>query len=319
MITPSPFSQIIGQAYAVTMLEKALQSKRLAHAYLFYGPEGVGKALTARALAKALNCEEQYCLPDRPCSSCRKIEAGLHSDVEEIKPEGSFILISQIREIRSRAAFKPLGREKRVFIIPEAERMTTEAANAFLVTLEEPPSETIIILMTRDYEAVLPTISSRCQGLRFSPLPYQAQEKVLLQWETAPEAIPSLIHLSGGSLGRAKQYLAEDLLEKEQMVVGWLNHILSDGPSAVFSLSAELPSSRDEVCDLLDLFELNLRRRLIGQIEGKPGSNERTRIGPGRLEKLIELIEETKRLIKGSVNLQLAVEVMGLKVIELAS
>ncbi|MDI6792266.1 MAG: DNA polymerase III subunit delta' [bacterium] len=321
-MNPSPFSQIAGQEHAVTILGRAVRNNHLSHAYLFYGPEGIGKALAAKALAKAVNCEERYCPADSPCSSCRKIEANIHPDVEEIRPAGNFILIGQIRGIKGKLALKPLGGEKRVFIILEAERMNTEAANAFLVTLEEPPSETIIILVTRDYEAVLPTISSRCQGLRFNPLPGKAQEKVLIQWGVDPEAIPSLIQLSGGSLGLAKQYLEEGLLEKEQMVKGWLERILKEGYSAVFSLSGEMPSSREEVCDLLDLLELNFRRSLISQIEGKPGVNEIARlrkISPGKLEKLIELVEETKRLIKGSVNLQLAVEVMWLKLIELAS
>jgi DNA polymerase-3 subunit delta' len=165
------FAELKGQQPKVAdQLQQALSRKRLAHAYLFYGPHGSGKEAMARTLAKALNCEagrEDSC--DK-CDSCRRIDSGSHPDVHWIRPESKSrkITVEQVREFEKGVNLKPsLGRVK-VGVVVDADCMGAEGANAFLKTLEEPPSQTVILLLTEEPQRLLPTILSRCLRISFA-------------------------------------------------------------------------------------------------------------------------------------------------------
>ena len=160
--------ELVGQEHIVRTLRNAVRSNRIASAYLFCGPRGTGKTSTARILAKAVNCLEPD--PDkRPCnrcSSCTAINTGATPDVIEIDA-ASNRGIDDIRDLRDRVNYAPTQLRTKFYIIDEAHQITGAAANAFLKTLEEPPSHTKFILATTDPEELLPTIVSRCQRFDF--------------------------------------------------------------------------------------------------------------------------------------------------------
>jgi len=164
---PSDFDQIIGQDHIVATLKNAIQKNRLAHAYLFSGPRGVGKTSTARILAKALNCKEGPTLkPCNKCSSCTEISLGRSLDVIEIDG-ASNRGIDEIRTLRENVKFSPTQGKSKIYIIDEVHMLTTEAFNALLKTLEEPPEFVKFIFATTQPNKVISTVLSRCQRLDF--------------------------------------------------------------------------------------------------------------------------------------------------------
>jgi DNA polymerase-3 subunit delta' len=175
------FQNILGNSRVKTILSKGLKRTRIPHSLLFVGPEGVGKMETALVVAKALNCLQKFDDSCEECPSCVAINKGNFPDVMEILPEKSVVTIDQMRDLKSTAYLKPMVGKKRIFIIPDAEKVREDASNSILKILEEPPSFTHIILLTDNPYLILPTIKSRCQVLTFAPVLKEDIEKALLE------------------------------------------------------------------------------------------------------------------------------------------
>jgi len=168
---PLSFSQVVGQNHVTTTLRQSTKQSRVSHSYLFCGPRGSGKTTTARILAKAVNCLDlQDGDPCNECAICQSINEGRFMDIIELDA-ASNRGIDHMREIREKVNFSPVQGNKKVYIIDEAHMLTTEASNAFLKTLEEPPGHVIFILCTTQAEKILPTIISRCQRYDFRRIP----------------------------------------------------------------------------------------------------------------------------------------------------
>ena len=181
------FAELKEQPGVAELLQRSLRRGRLAHAYLFAGPRGSGKELTARMLAKALNCleEEQDCCAGsvRKCDSCRRIDESVHPDVYWVRPESKSrrISVDQIGEFKRAVNLKPTMARVKVGVIVDADCIGEEAGNAFLKTLEEPPAETVILLLSAEPQRLLSTILSRCLKIPFGAVALRAspyREKV---------------------------------------------------------------------------------------------------------------------------------------------
>jgi DNA polymerase III subunit gamma/tau len=203
---PQTFSEIVGQQHVTRTLGNAINSNRVAHAYIFSGVRGVGKTTSARILAKALNCVKgPTAEPDGTCDSCREISAGTSLDVLEIDA-ASNRGIDQIRELREMVRYAPASSRYKVVILDEAHQLTDEASNALLKTLEEPPERVVFILATTRAEDLVETIKSRAQLFQFRALSFKEiaeeieriarEEKLTIE----PGAVAVLARAAEGSL-----------------------------------------------------------------------------------------------------------------------
>jgi len=232
------FGDIIGQQAAIRSLKRAIETGKISHAYLFSGPEGVGKMTAAAIFAAALNCEGENREDSEPCGkcrSCRLIDAGTHPDFQIISPEGAYTKIESMREMRRTAQFAPLRGRWKVNIIERAESLREEAASAILKTLEDAPSYLITILLTRNPAFILPTIRSRCQLVRFFPAPLDELTAALAQRAGVgeEEAAIAAAHAEGRP-GRAISLLADESFKSEREEIVEIAERLSFGENAAF-------------------------------------------------------------------------------------
>jgi len=266
--TPLSFAGIIGQDKAKKMLRRAVAQDRLAHAFLFKGPMGVGKKTLARTFAAALNCQTpQGAEPCGHCPSCRKFNAGSHPDFIVIEPEGAAIKINQVRELKKNLAFPPFEAKIRVALLCEIHTMRREAANSLLKTLEEPPAQTMIVLTADEAGGILPTILSRCQTVPFFPLPQEEVAEILAQEaKITPESAATLAAMAEGSLGRARLLLAKDLLGLRREIIDHLLRLQPNTPAAVqalFELAESAAKLKEDLSELLNLLTTWLHDLLL--------------------------------------------------------
>jgi len=246
------FSDIRHQDRAIAILKRGLGSGRIHHAYLFDGPEGVGKEMTGRALATRLLCEDDRLAPDADacgrCPACRLMATDNHPDfhlvhrgLHNLHPDpavraskGLFLVVDVVRHfVIEPVAMKPSRGRRRVFLIRDAERMNEEAQNALLKTLEEPPGSASLILVTSSAARLLPTIRSRCQCVPFGWLPvdFVAQE-LSTRLNLPPAQSQSLARLSDGRLGVAIRWHQIGLLEAIDTVAGCLGRVPEGDPES---------------------------------------------------------------------------------------
>src|SRR5438309_826127 len=185
---PQAFAELIGQEHVKTTLENAITQGRIAHGYIFSGQRGTGKTTVARILARCLNCEKGPTpTPCGVCSSCREIAAGSAMDVIEIDA-ASNRGINEMRELRENVRFRPARDRYKVFIVDEAHQITSEAFNALLKTLEEPPEWVVFLLCTTEAHKIPSTIASRCQQFSFRSVDF-AELVARIEWIARQEGI----------------------------------------------------------------------------------------------------------------------------------
>ena len=340
------FENLIGQSVAKKILRQAWAEDRLAQSYLFYGPDGVGKELAAMELILALNCQSQSDQPCRQCNSCHKTAAYIHPDfhylfprphpssdsdkrklAEEIsemlkekesRPYQAFdfgsrpiaISIDDIRELQERLGFLPYEGKRKAVLITGVEAMTTEAANAFLKILEEPSPTTNFILTTDRPNALLPTILSRCQKVRFEPLPQEAVIKSLVKDHGQdPLAAGLLAELSGNSLGRALQMTDQDLLSERDLSVKLLKAAVNGQQWEMVEAIDQIARDRGRPARILemlsavvaDLVHLKVTGKILNADRQAELSDIGKKIDQQKLSQMVRAIEKARIALERNV------------------
>lgn len=211
------FDEIMGQKRALNILKNFIDKERFPHSLLFYGPKGTGKFLTAKSIAKYFNCmstENQTKGKDN-CNNCRRIDEEIFPDFFVIRQEKKVIKIDQIREIIRQINLKPMESRYKFFVIDGAESMNIASENSFLKTLEEPPPENYIILITHNINALLDTIISRCVKIEFNHLTIETITRILTEkMAVEPMLARKVAVISNGSMHNAVELLSENNFEK---------------------------------------------------------------------------------------------------------
>jgi DNA polymerase-3 subunit gamma/tau len=261
---PKHFEDVVGQEHVTRTLKNAIESNRVAHAYLFVGPRGIGKTSLARIFAKALNCEKgPTVLPCCECSMCREIAAGNALDVLEIDG-ASNNGVDQVRDLRDQVQFAPTHGKFKIIIIDEVHMLSTAAFNALLKTLEEPPPHVKFIFATTEGDKVLPTIVSRCQrfDLRRIQTPLIVERlRRICEYERITIEEDALLAVARGAEGGMRDALSA----LDQLISFKGDALTEDDVLAVFGLvsrrslenlaTAVLKGDMGEILKLVDMFD----------------------------------------------------------------
>jgi len=255
---------IFGHDWAVTLLRKHAAGGNLRHAYLFVGPEGVGRKTLGLRFAQALNCSQppapgEFC---GSCRDCRQIQAMQYPDLSLVAPEAGHqdILIDQIRELQHTLSLAPYSARYRVALIPNFQRMTIQAQNALLKTLEEPQDRVIILLTVNALESLLPTIVSRCEVVRLHPASLADAQTYLESIKGLPGTQAERIaHISGGRLGTANHLVEEPAIlshrtEILEMLLRLLPAPLHERFKAAEDLSKPYDKARQNVGEVIPIW-----------------------------------------------------------------
>lgn len=288
---PQTFKDLVGQEHISRTLANAITSGHIGHAYLFAGPRGTGKTSTAKILAKALNCEHGPTPePCGQCEQCRKIADGSSMDVFEIDA-ASNRGIDEIRDLRETVKFAPVDGRYKVYIIDEVHMLTTEAFNALLKTLEEPPAHVVFILATTEAHKVPPTIQSRCQRYDFKRITVEEIESRLryitaeMKMEAEDEALAMIAIQADGGMRDALSILdqcaalAEGAItaERVRQILGLVGHdwiykmtkaLAARNVQEALQILAELLRDGKDLKQVLSELSLHLRSLMIFQAAG---------------------------------------------------
>ena len=324
------FESIIGQQFPVRLLQTFLRNGRLPHALLFTGTEGIGKRMTAKFVAMALNCRDKKISPVDPCGkcqSCRQIASGRHPDVLIIEPQGAYLRIDQIRKLLGTLSMKPFSAEHRVVIIAEAQAMNPEASNALLKVLEEPPANTTLILTALQKLDILPTIVSRCRHIRFNPLNPEDLAAMLKDVpEIEDETVQTAAILSGGSFTRARRLATPEWINRRSWLIraSGLDRRWPAGRRSIamaLAFSAQLAQRKDQIQDLLVILKTWIRDLVIYPYHPASVINSdhasvldlvSKDVDNDRLLAMWQAVEKAQKNIAGKANLRLTLDVMAL-------
>lgn len=314
-----PFADILGHERVIEVFRRSIRSGKTSHSYIFEGPSGCGRKKTALALVQALFCETGSDEACGICPSCRKITSGNHADIHTVEPlpDKRDISIDQLREMQRELSLRPYEAPRKVCILEPAERMSVNAANSLLKTLEEPPGNAIIILLTENSDMLLPTIRSRCQLVRFTPLSPE-HVRVLLEKNGMEGATASLLaQMADGSMQRALELDNESLTERQGVLLKHLNGMSLEHIGTVFNAAEELGGNREEALETLDML-LSLIRDLIHLTAGcrdiintaiRPAlESMASGLNLGRALQLADNIIETRRAVQRNANVKLALD-----------
>ena len=319
------FKNVIGHYKPITLLQRAIKNEKVTNSYLFLGSEGIGKKFVALQFAKALNClggEAERGDACDHCSSCKKIDHALHPDVLLVEPEGQNIKVDQVRQLQKELAYRPYEGKRRICILTAADRMAPNMSNILLKTLEEPPLHTVIILLANNSRLMLPTILSRCQPVRFNPLPIPLVLKWLLENKgfNKTEAL-LLASLSEGSPGKALE-IQEGIrqIPREELLKNWVG-LKSISIERMGSWVESLPSQRENLLLMLEVAKTMLRDLVMLKTLKKElklihsdllhvMEPIATKWSLSSLLKRMEILHQTTLAIRANANTSLALEAM---------
>lgn len=328
------FNDIAGQRVIVESLKNAVKNDMISNGYIFCGPKGCGKKLIAFIFSMAVNCTGE--MTDKPCgscSSCTRVKSGNHPNIEVVRPTGMSIKIKQIRQIVGDTAKKPFESGYKVVIIENAEKMTHEAQDAFLKTLEEPPENTVFLLLAENHNLLLPTIVSRCQVYQLKPVAAEEMKAFIeARHDFQPSDIDEAVRYSKGITGVALELLQDkeelstraayaEILEKA-IAGNWSEAQLQAGAVVDSKEEAErfLEFSHIWFRDVMVLRVLHGQGRELlinaGSIEKL--SRHNSVLTEGKLNSIIEIVRNTARYVKYNVGIKNSIDGMLFNIAEVS-
>ena len=319
------FDHIIGHSDVVEHLKNAMKMDKVSHAYIFNGEKGCGKKTLAREFAKALQCEHpQNGEPCCECQSCKQADSGNQPDIIRVTHEKpNTIGVEDIRKITGDVAIKPYSSKRKIYIINEAEKMTVQAQNALLKTLEEPPAYVVILLLTTNVDAMLQTIQSRCILLTMKPVRDELVKQYLMRDVQVPDYKADVcVAFARGNVGRAKALASSEEFDNiKQDAVALLKYIREMEITDILTAIKKISEYKFEIDDYLDIMAVWYRDVLLFKATNdinhlifkdelpniKKTADQSTYEG---IEIIIDALETAKARLKANVSFDLTMELL---------
>ncbi|MHB8128224.1 MAG: DNA polymerase III subunit delta' [Mobilitalea sp.] len=324
------FGQIIGHESIIQHLQNTIGSHKVSHAYILHGEEGMGKKLLATAFAKTLQCEESGIIPCNRCKSCMQSDSSNHPDIMWVTHEKVSIGVDDIRlQVNGDIQVKPYNSPYKIYIIESADKLTEQAQNALLKTMEEPPEYAIILLLVSNVNMILPTILSRSVVLNLKPVDKHAIKGFLMVQHQVPDYMAEMAaSFSGGNVGKAIKYASsEDFEGIKKDVLHILKYIDEMELHEVISGLKSFTANKGNIEDYIDLmilwyrdvlmFKATMDPDLILYKEELPIINKQANIRSYEgVEIIVSAMEKAKIRLKANVNFDIAIELMLLTIKE---
>lgn len=318
------FQDVVGQEQITGHLQNAIRMGKVSHAYIIQGEAGSGKKMLADIFATALQCEEGGIEPCGHCQSCKQAVSGNHPDIRRVTHEKATIGVDDIRlQLNNDILVKPYSRPYKVYIIDEAEKMTEQAQNAMLKTIEEPPEYAVILLLTVNAKLLLPTILSRCILLNIRPVARQAVTKLLTEhYGIAGYMAEIAADFADGIPGKAIAYAQSgEFVSLKEEVLKVLKRLDTMPADELYKKVKEWAGRKAELPDILSLMNLWYRDVLVMKSTGGKGrpifrEEEKELLSQAehksypQIEECIRSIELTRQRMNANVNLEVSLEMM---------
>lgn len=312
--------KIYGHKNILALFNKIVSSQKIANAYLFIGESGFGKEFMAKYFAMMINCKNGS-KPCLSCPSCIQMISGNHPDIFFIEPDGISIKVETLRNVVINNAYvKPYNSYKKIFIIKEAEKMTEQAQNSILKTLEEPPEYGLFILTSSKMEGLLPTIVSRCEIIRFTRESDEVIEDYLINEKKIDRSMAKKIaSIANGNYGKANLLIDEGYSKVRSELGDILYNVINQDKALRLESFKFFDENREMIDDIIDIMFSYLRDLMILKLLGseectinKDMSDKlrmlSTNLTGFKLNNIINEIEELAFNLKSNVNYQLAIE-----------
>ena len=287
------FDEIIGNEKTKEELKRSLEEDKVSHSYMFVGIEGIGKQLIAKAFAQMILCTNETEKGCNKCKSCIEFQSQNHPDFLYIEPDGNSIKIEQIRYLQRKIQEKPIISNKKVYIVNDADKMTKEAQNCLLKTLEEPPEYSIIILIGSNENAFLNTIKSRCMKLTFQPIASEEIKQYMEKTYGMSNINENMLEAFQGSIGKA--IALKDKKEEYENIEKMIEKLDKTDMTELMQLGSALYQSKEEINDILEYMNIVLLKMTKENV---------------KYANCIDIVENTKKRLHQNANYDMCIDNM---------
>ncbi len=287
------FDEIMGNEQIKKELKKSILENKVSHSYMFVGIEGIGKQMMAKAFAQMILCTSEQEKGCQQCKSCMEFMSHNHPDFLYLEPDGNSIKIEQIRYLQRKIQEKPIISNKKVSVINDADKMTTEAQNCLLKTLEEPPEYGIIILIGSNENAFLNTIKSRCMKIAFQPIENEYIKQYMEKVYGLTNISQDMLEAFQGSIGKAS--ILKDKEDQYKMIENMIEKLDKTDMTELMELGEPLYQSKEEIGNILDYINIILLRLAKENV---------------KYANCIEIIENTKKRLYQNANYDMCIDNM---------
>ena len=321
------YSQVAGQEEIKTSLIKSINNNQISHCYIFEGPKGMGKYDLALIFTQSLFCNNFKDEPCNKCNNCIKINSMNHPDLHIVNQDENTIKREDIDELVESVYKKPYESNKKVYIVRDAHKMTTQAANTFLKTLEEPPGDSVMILLTTNVNLLLPTIVSRCQTIKFRNISKETIKNYLKKNLSAEEDTAYLAaNYSGGILNKAVNIInsKDNILQERKEIINLFDKIINSDSEIIYEVENYFEENKDNIDTIIEIMMIWVRDIMFIKNNMKDLVINKDLINLAGIHSvhmrdnsdIIEYLQGTSDNIKSNVNYKLSIDNMLLKIQE---